>query len=165
MLPRFGTRHVPIAAESPEPSGRLFRLPAVADSGFGLLACLFASYEYLTELIQDERTTIRRLRELLHGAKPKTEKTKNMVGQAAEPGPPLQELSHLRDHPVGGVAVVTSATSMAVYSRSGDGAAAHVGLWRALARVRVTRAPARRSAGRRGRRRGAAVGRSRNDHC
>ncbi|MCI0456244.1 MAG: IS66 family transposase [Gemmataceae bacterium] len=54
-----------------------------------ILQALFASYEYVTELIQDERTTIRRLRELLHGAKPKTEKTKAVVGQtAAEPPAP-----------------------------------------------------------------------------
>jgi transposase len=47
-----------------------------------LVRAVFESYAYVTELVEDKDTTIRRLRQLLFGAR--TEKTDAVVGQKAE---------------------------------------------------------------------------------
>jgi transposase len=44
----------------------------------GLIRAVFESYAYVTELVEDKNTTIRRLRQLLFGAR--TEKTEAVVG-------------------------------------------------------------------------------------
>src|SRR3954465_1783385 len=44
-----------------------------------LIRAVFESYAYVTELVEDKSTSIRRLRQLLFGAR--TEKTDSVVGQ------------------------------------------------------------------------------------
>src|SRR6478752_6202398 len=46
-----------------------------------LIRAVFESYAYVTELVEDKNTSIRRLRQLLFGAC--TEKTDSVVGQKA----------------------------------------------------------------------------------
>src|SRR5215472_8880640 len=47
-----------------------------------LIRAVFESYAYVTELVEDKNTTIRRLRQLLFGAR--TEKTEAVVGPKTE---------------------------------------------------------------------------------
>ena len=47
-----------------------------------LVRAVFESYAYVTELVEDKNTSIRRLRQLLFGAR--TEKTDSVVGHKAE---------------------------------------------------------------------------------
>ena len=63
-----------------------------------LIRAVFESYAYVTELVEDKDTSIRRLRQLLFGSR--TEKTDSVVGQktvsfrrACQNGPPMQARS------------------------------------------------------------------------
>jgi transposase len=51
---------------------------AVDEKDFTLIRALFQSYTYVTDLVEDKNTSIRRLRELLFGKR--TETTRNVVG-------------------------------------------------------------------------------------
>lgn len=62
------------------------KVRGVEEKDTELLKAIVASYDYMTDLIQDKQTTILRLRKLLFG--PKTEKTKDVVGKTGEEGEP-----------------------------------------------------------------------------
>src|SRR5438046_30229 len=51
-----------------------------------LVRAVFESYAYVTELVEDKNTSIRRLRQLLFGSR--TEKTEAVVGPKNEASPP-----------------------------------------------------------------------------
>src|SRR6476660_62409 len=51
---------------------------ALDEKDAGLIRAVFASYAYVTELVEDKNTSIRRLRQLLFGSR--TEKTEAVVG-------------------------------------------------------------------------------------
>jgi transposase len=55
---------------------------AVDEKDFELIRALFQSYSYVAGLVEDKNTSIRRLRQLFFGKR--TEKTKNVVGNADE---------------------------------------------------------------------------------
>src|SRR3954447_4340749 len=55
----------------------------------GLIRAVFESYAYVTELIEDKNTSIRRLRQLFFGAR--TEKTATVVGEKVEDPDALSE--------------------------------------------------------------------------
>src|SRR5436309_7443010 len=57
---------------------------ALDEKDAALVRAVFESYAYVTELVEDKNTTIRRLRQLFFGAR--TEKTEAVVGQKT--GPP-----------------------------------------------------------------------------
>lgn len=55
---------------------------ALDDKDTALIRAVFASYVYVTDLVEDKNTSIRRLRQLLFGAR--TEKTDTVVGHGGE---------------------------------------------------------------------------------
>jgi transposase len=55
---------------------------ALDDKDAALIRAVFASYVYVTDLVEDKNTSIRRLRQLLFGAR--TEKTDTVVGRRSE---------------------------------------------------------------------------------
>jgi transposase len=55
---------------------------ALDDKDAALIRAVFASYVYVTDLVEDKNTSIRRLRQLLFGAR--TEKTDTVVGRGGE---------------------------------------------------------------------------------
>ncbi len=55
---------------------------ALDDKDAELIRAVFASYVYVTDLVEDKNTSIRRLRQLLFGAR--TEKTDTVVGRGGE---------------------------------------------------------------------------------
>jgi hypothetical protein len=72
---------------------------ALDDKDTELIRAVFASYVYVTDLVEDKNTSIRRLRQLLFGAR--TEKTDTVIGRGGE----KPEAS-----PPGGVAAKTELT-------------------------------------------------------
>src|SRR5215831_9319068 len=55
---------------------------ALDEKDAALVRAVFESYAYVTELVEDKNTSIRRLRQLLFGSR--TEKTEAVVGRGAE---------------------------------------------------------------------------------
>src|SRR6516225_5636172 len=56
---------------------------ALTEEDAKLIRAVFQSYVYVTDLVEDKNTSIRRLRQLFFGAR--TEKTKTVVGRTVEP--------------------------------------------------------------------------------
>ena len=66
-----------------------------------LIRAVFESYAYVTELVEDKNTTIRRLRQLFFGSR--TEKTEAVVGQkTGTPGPVVPSDAAAETEPAGG---------------------------------------------------------------
>src|SRR5262249_56533154 len=55
---------------------------ALDEKDAALIRAVFASYVYVTDLVEDKNTSIRRLRQLIFGAR--TEKTDTVVGRRGE---------------------------------------------------------------------------------
>src|SRR3954449_6557039 len=75
-------RHAPeiIDVESTRLEEILRRVePALDAPDFAMVRAIFEAYAYLAELVQDKNTSIRRLRQLLFGAR--TETTESVVGR------------------------------------------------------------------------------------
>jgi transposase len=58
---------------------------ALDDQDSAFIRAVFESYAYVTDLVEDKNTTIRRLRQLFFGAR--TEKTRTVVGGTVDPPP------------------------------------------------------------------------------
>lgn len=102
-------RHAPAIIEVDHPRldevlGRAEQ--ALTPEDAALIRAVFASYRYVTDLVEDKNTSIRRLRQLLFGER--TEKTAALVGDqdpAATPSP--------SDHPADPAAAPTATASSA----------------------------------------------------
>ena len=103
---------------------------ALDDKDAELIRAVFASYVYVTDLVEDKNTSIRRLRQLLFGAR--TEKTDAVVGRGVEkPEAPPQggvaaETELTVSEPDGGVSD-EAATETATHGHGRNGADAYRG--------------------------------------
>src|SRR4051794_23583758 len=75
-----------------------------------LIRAVFEPYAYVTELVEDKNTTIRRLRQLFFGSR--TEKTEAVVG-------PKTETSEIRDRP-GGSRIMRTGSNLEQHERRGN---------------------------------------------
>src|SRR5215469_17511938 len=62
-----------------------------------LIRAVFESYAYVTELVEDKNTTIRRLRQLLFGSR--SEKTEDVVGSKTEKSEPRAPIDATSETP------------------------------------------------------------------
>jgi transposase len=73
---------------------------ALDEKDAALIRAVFQSYAYVTDLVEDKNTSIRRLRQLFFG--PRTEKTDAIVGRGAEEPEATSQASAVADTPLVG---------------------------------------------------------------
>jgi transposase len=91
-----------------------------------LIRAVFDSYAYVTELVEDKNTSIRRLRQLLFGSR--TEKTDSVVGQKAETPDATRPSDAVADADLaGGAGNTDKSDTTAAKGHGRNGAAAYRG--------------------------------------